>query len=263
MRVSHFLFHLDIERKRAVSVKSNISDWGIRSLPRIVVHPASSPSGMEESTRLTNARSRPCRVHNGRPEFGDDECSTDSGCSSGGSTGSAERLSRRGSGDRLCSGGRSPRGHCYLDRLRGNSATTRSQERISRGSRSSDRCVGKSSRSWSPGDASISAHQESPSHSPSPSNAHSSSDSDSTKRCSTTDTLRKAFQSLKLSSRRETKEKKNPKKIPKSILRSPVSYTYVRGLSGLPTHRVPRSAAPQTIHPACVCQGMGSVGLNR
>ncbi|XP_048514541.1 uncharacterized protein LOC105689633 [Athalia rosae] len=223
---------------------------------------------MEESTRLTDARSRSSRSANhhnngqSRSEFGDDECSTDSGCGSGGSTGSTERLSRRGSGERLCSGGRSPRGHCYLDRLRGHSTQTRSQERLSRGSRSSDRCVVKSMRSWSPVNHGgiHSTHHESPSHSPSFSDTHSS-DGDSSKRCFTTETLRKAFQTLKLSSnRRETKEKKHVKKSQKSILRSPVSYTYVRGLSGLPTHRVPRNSSPQSNLP-CITQDM--IGLNR
>ncbi|XP_046736066.1 uncharacterized protein LOC124405308 [Diprion similis] len=207
---------------------------------------------MEESTRLTNARSRISRTHNRRSEFVD-ECSTDSGCSSGGSI---------GSGERLCGGGRSPRNHCYLDRLCGHSATSCSRERLPRGFRSSDRNRhgGKSSRSWSPSDGRISGDRDqSPLHSPSSSDAHSSDSDSTTKRSSTTDTLRRAFQILKIS-RRETEEKKHAKKSPKSILRSPVSYTYVRGLSGLPTHRVPRNSTPKTTLP-CVCQEI--IGLHR
>ncbi|XP_012271498.1 uncharacterized protein LOC105694933 [Orussus abietinus] len=209
---------------------------------------------MEESTKSSDQHRRD---HRRGTEFGDDECSTDSGCSSGGSTGSAERLSRRGSGERLCGGGRSPRGHCYLDRLRDRPTTTRSQERLSRTPRNGERSRAKSSRSWSPGDARATPRVESPSHSPSPSDAHSSNDSDSLKRPSTTETLRRVFQSLKISSKWEAKGKKHAKK---SILRSPVSYTYVRGLSGLPTQRVPRSAAQQIAMPKA-CQD--SVGLYR
>ncbi|XP_033212054.1 uncharacterized protein LOC117169679 [Belonocnema kinseyi] len=201
---------------------------------------------MEESTRLTD---RPNR----NPDFRDDECSTDSGCGSGGSTGSAERLSRRGSGERLC--GRSPRTHHYLDRLRGRSIATRSQDRLSRSSKDHSRA--KSSRSWSPSDFRPRPSGESPSHFHSPSDAHSS-DSDSFKRPSASLTLRKAFQSLTLLNK-EKSEKKRHKKSPKRILRSPVAYTYVRGLSGLPTQRVPRNVARTTM--PCTCQD--SFGLYR
>ncbi|XP_017884482.1 uncharacterized protein LOC108627657 [Ceratina calcarata] len=194
-----------------------------------------------------------------KQEFVDDECSTDSGCSSGGSTGSAERLSRRGSSERLCRSTRSPRTHCYLDRLRGR--PTRSQERLSGVQRSSERVRAKSSRSWSPGDVrGVPRTSESLSYSSSPSDAHSSTDSDSLKRSSTAETLRRALQTLKISSKWEGKENKHAKKSPKRILRSPVSYTYVRGLSGLPTQRVPRNMAQHLAMP-CSCQD--PVGLYR
>ncbi|XP_076391089.1 uncharacterized protein LOC143263900 [Megachile rotundata] len=222
---------------------------------------------MEETTRLTDPeedrrrenqknemkRKNPIKgAGSSKQEFGDDECSTDSGCSSGGSTGSAERLSRRGSSERLCRVTRSPRTHCYLNRLRGRS--TRSQERLSGVQRSSERVRAKSSRSWSPGDVrAITRNSESLSYSPSPSDAQSSTDSDSLKRSSTANTLRRAFQTLKISSKWEGKENKHAKKSPKRILRSPVSYTYVRGLSGLPTQRVPRNVAQQLAMP-CSCQ---------
>lgn len=58
--------------------------------------------------------------------------------------------------------------------------------------------------------------------------------------------LRRVFQSLNLTSRSHssspTERTRAPKKQqqPKRILRQPVTYTYVRGLSGLPTQRVPR-----------------------
>lgn len=61
------------------------------------------------------------------------------------------------------------------------------------------------------------------------------------------ESLRKAFQNLNLYNRSQscsnTKDikKKKEKKVPKSILRHPTSYTYVRGLSGLPTQRIPRN----------------------
>ncbi|XP_076657896.1 uncharacterized protein LOC143361768 [Halictus rubicundus] len=188
-----------------------------------------------------------------RRDFGDDECSTDSGCSSGGSIGSAERLSRRGSSERLCRATRSPKTHCYLDRLRGR--PTRSQERLSSVQRSTERVRAKSSRSWSPGDVrGIARTSDSLSYSPSPSDVQSSSsDSDSSKKSFTADTIRRAFQTLKITSKWEGKENKHAKKSPKRILRSPVSYTYVRGLSGLPTQRVPRSVAQQLSMP-CSCQ---------
>ncbi|XP_063535608.1 uncharacterized protein LOC134745494 [Cydia strobilella] len=60
--------------------------------------------------------------------------------------------------------------------------------------------------------------------------------------------LRRVFQSLNLTSRSQssspTDRQRQPKKQtqPKRILRPPVTYTYVRGLSGLPTQRVPRHA---------------------
>lgn len=40
-----------------------------------------------------------------------------------------------------------------------------------------------------------------------------------------------------------SKQKSSKSSTPKKILRQPVSYTYVRGLSGLPTIRVPRTNA--------------------
>ncbi|KAG6442289.1 uncharacterized protein LOC115450770 [Manduca sexta] len=70
--------------------------------------------------------------------------------------------------------------------------------------------------------------------------------------------LRRVFQSLNLTSRSQsctpTERTRQPKKQqqPKRILRPPITYTYVRGLSGLPTQRVPRYA---------VC--CDSMGLNR
>ncbi|KAI4499462.1 hypothetical protein M0802_005358 [Mischocyttarus mexicanus] len=138
---------------------------------------------------------------------------------------------------------------------------TRSQERLTSVQRSTERTRAKSSRSWSPSD--VRGNQcgsgESSSYSPSPSDAHSSSDSDSLKRPSTAETLRRAFQTFKISSKWESK-KKHAKKSPKRILRSPVSYTYVRGLSGLPTQRVPKNATQQLMM-SCTCQD--SIGLYR
>ncbi|XP_012543323.1 SKI/DACH domain-containing protein 1 [Monomorium pharaonis] len=180
-------------------------------------------------------------------EIGDDECSTGSGCSSsGGST---------GSGERLCRSSRSPSTHCYPERLRGRS--TRSQERLSTSVQRS------SERTWSSPEDSRSLPRGGvsplPYSSSSPSDAHSSSDSDSLKRTSTAETLRRAFQTLKITSSKwdTKKEKKHAKKSPKRILRSPVPYIYVRGPSGLPTQRIPRNSGfqQQTIHPSS-CQDL-------
>lgn len=66
-------------------------------------------------------------------------------------------------------------------------------------------------------------------------------------------TIRRALQNLSISSRslscsstpskdqKMKKAKKTPPP-PKRILRQPVSYTYLKGMSGLPTQRVPRSS---------------------
>ncbi|XP_014475315.1 PREDICTED: lateral signaling target protein 2 homolog [Dinoponera quadriceps] len=175
-------------------------------------------------------------------EFGDDECSTDSGCSSSGSISSGERLFCQSSDERPDRLVRSPRSHCYQKQLRTTYRSTRSQ----------DRGVQRSlERTWSPKDMrSLPRDGVSRlSYSSSPSYAHSSSDSESLKRSSTTETLRRAFESLKIiSSKRDAaKEKKHVKKSPKRILRSPIPYIYVRGLSGLPTQRVPRNGLQQRL----------------
>lgn len=66
---------------------------------------------------------------------------------------------------------------------------------------------------------------------------------------STSASFRKVFQSLTISNSRsqscgskDGKKKASKKSTPKRILRPPVTYTYVRGLSGLPTQRVPRTS---------------------
>lgn len=81
--------------------------------------------------------------------------------------------------------------------------------------------------------------------------------SDRHRRHRSTVSLRRVFQSLSLTARSQScspiDRQRQPKKQqqPKRILRPPVTYTYVRGLSGLPTQRVPR-------HTVC-----SSLGLNR
>ncbi|CAH2244353.1 jg25305 [Pararge aegeria aegeria] len=73
-----------------------------------------------------------------------------------------------------------------------------------------------------------------------------SDNSERPRRHRSTVSLRRVFQNLNLTSRSHssspTERHRQPKKQsqPKRILRSPVTYTYVRGLSGLPTQRVPR-----------------------
>lgn len=221
-------------------------------------------SDMEDSTRLTDLSDhRQHHYHHHHhhhhhrertpvDEFCDDECSTDSGCSSSGSTDSGERLSRRGSNERPGRSGRLPRSH-YVERLRATGRSTRSQDRGSSGVHCSTECtwsLTEDVRSLSRGGVSPS------SYSSSPSDAHS--DSDSLKKPSTAEMLRRAFQSLKITSSKwdSTKEKKHAKS-PKRILRSPVPYVYVRGLSGLPTQRVPRNGL-QPMQP-CSCQDL--IGL--
>ncbi|XP_077260105.1 LOW QUALITY PROTEIN: uncharacterized protein LOC143896261 [Temnothorax americanus] len=215
---------------------------------------------MEESTQLTvddlnNHRQHHHRYHHhhhhhrGRTsvmgDIGDDKCSTDS-------TGSKEHLLWPGSAERLCRSSRSPRTQCYPERLRGR--PTRSQEQLSTSVQRS------SERTWSPPKDVRSLPRGGVSrlsYSSSPSDAHSSSDSDSLKRSSTTETLRRVFQNLKITSSKwdSNKKKKHTKKSPKTILRSPVLYIYVRGPSGLPTQRIPRKSAfqQQDIQPS-FCQ---------
>ncbi|XP_043282587.1 midnolin homolog [Venturia canescens] len=258
---------------------------------------------MEESTRLTDStlHRRKRMLSQNRPIYVDDESSTDSGCSSRGSSESNDRLSRRGSADRLCETSVvNSHGGYYLHRLRGHqrrSSTSQLQERLSQSTSSANLHNGrsKSSRSWSPSEerGSHSSHhhhhhhhhrhhsRESPSHSSSPSDAQSS-DSDSLKRPSKT-VIKRALQCLKIVISQENgnhqnnssdgsvvngggggninnnlatpKEKNQTKKSPRRILRDPVSYTYVKGLSGLPTQRVPRNPAQQVVAP-CSCLDM-------
>ncbi|XP_072383952.1 uncharacterized protein [Diabrotica undecimpunctata] len=61
------------------------------------------------------------------------------------------------------------------------------------------------------------------------------------------ESIRKVFQNLHLNVRSQsctnTKEKRKSKKPPpKGILRQPVTYTYIKGLSGLPTQRIPKNS---------------------
>lgn len=69
--------------------------------------------------------------------------------------------------------------------------------------------------------------------------------SEQNRRHSSIVSLRRVFRKLNLTSRSQssspTERTRQPKKQsqPKRILRPPVTYTYVRGLSGLPTQRVP------------------------
>lgn len=78
------------------------------------------------------------------------------------------------------------------------------------------------------------------------------------------ESLKRVFQHLNLTSRSQscnnTKERKSKKSAPKRILRQPVTYTYVKGLSGLPTQRVPRSSK---LYTPCGCSMQYMPGLNR
>uniref|UniRef100_A0A6V7K5X0 DUF4797 domain-containing protein n=1 Tax=Bracon brevicornis TaxID=1563983 RepID=A0A6V7K5X0_9HYME len=191
---------------------------------------------MEELVELGKTYSN----HKRLLESGDDECSTDSGCSSRGSTISAERIARthrRGeiSLPRKCyshefpADGLSPAG-TYENRF------TRFEKKNQR-SKSTTALL----RSWSPCQNRKHMSTSSTQSSSSPSDDQST-DSDSLKRTSKTDILTKALHYLKVgtSVNNEKSEEKLKKKNPKRILRDPVTYTYVKGLSGLPTQRVPR-----------------------
>ncbi|XP_068918214.1 uncharacterized protein [Tenebrio molitor] len=84
------------------------------------------------------------------------------------------------------------------------------------------------------------------------------------------DSIRKVFQNLNLNARsqsctnaKETKRKNTKKSTPKRILRSPVTYTYVRGLSGLPTQRIPKNQSRMYTNNPCGCSIQYMAGLNR
>lgn len=84
-----------------------------------------------------------------------------------------------------------------------------------------------------------------------------------------TSSFRKVFQNLSITNRSQsctsTKEKKKKKSTPKRILRPPVTYTYVRGLSGLPTQRIPRNTNNKNFgQNNCTCvNNIYLTGLNR
>lgn len=79
------------------------------------------------------------------------------------------------------------------------------------------------------------------------------------------ESIRKVFQNLSLNTRshscnntKEVKRKTSKKAAPKRILRSPVVYTYAKGLSGLPTQRIPRCTSK-----VCNCTMQFHAGLRR
>lgn len=83
------------------------------------------------------------------------------------------------------------------------------------------------------------------------------------------ESIRKVFQGLTVSSRsrsctntKDTKRKLTNKTAPKKILRTPVTYTYVKGLSGLPTQRIPRNLPRVQMNGPCSCMQY-SYGLDR
>lgn len=67
-----------------------------------------------------------------------------------------------------------------------------------------------------------------------------------------TSSIRQAIENLSISTRslscsstgkdQKVKKNKKPPPQPKCILRQPISYTYLKGMSGLPTQRVPKSS---------------------
>lgn len=84
------------------------------------------------------------------------------------------------------------------------------------------------------------------------------------------ESIRKVFRSLSLNSRsrscnntNEKKTKSSKKSAPQKILRSPVTYTYIKGLSGLPTQRVPKRQTRLYLNNTCGCNMQSRAGLNR
>ncbi|XP_071050302.1 vitellogenin-A2-like [Onthophagus taurus] len=82
------------------------------------------------------------------------------------------------------------------------------------------------------------------------------------------ESIRKVFHNLSIGVRSQscnnTKEKKKSKKnVPKKILRPPVTYTYVKGLSGLPTQRIPKNIPRMYMNNPCGCSMQYMSGLNR
>lgn len=90
------------------------------------------------------------------------------------------------------------------------------------------------------------------------------------------ESIRKVFQNLSLntgsrsqscsSSSKEAKRKTSKIKAqPKRILRAPVTYTYVKGLSGLPTQRIPKNQTNNRIlmNSTCGCSMQYMAGLRR
>lgn len=85
---------------------------------------------------------------------------------------------------------------------------------------------------------------------------------------SSAESVRKVFQNLTVNTQRSQscsspkEHKRKNKKPAKRILRSPVTYTYVKGLSGLPTQRIPRSPRVY-LNNTCTCNVPYMVGLRR
>lgn len=195
----------------------------------------------------------------------DDECSTDSGCSSGGSTGSAETISHRGSADPIDSYHHlnnhnnhhnnnknnqlhQNRHHVHFrSRSTGDAHSPATTQVVTLLPRKSIIIKDRALRSCSPDEGHCRSYRVSIK---TPSRSESPEDLDTAKRPSiiAAKSLRKAFQHLKIGAKQvqepqETNKTNNAKTQapqPKRILRNPVSYTYAKGLSGLPTQRIPR-----------------------
>lgn len=148
---------------------------------------------------------------------------------------------------------------------------SRSSSTDSCSSTSAGRCprskkLGNSSSSAESGFRSVSPHHISSSSS------DAGSDSVSIKgrhhHSTSAESIRKVFQGLSISTRshsctntKDTKRKTSKKIPPKKILRTPVAYTYVKGLSGLPTQRVPRNLP--RVYSGCGCNMQYLSGLHR
>lgn len=164
---------------------------------------------------------------------------------------------------------------CEEDSRSSSTDSCSSTSASARCSRSKKLQNGSSCSSGGSGFRSVSPNHISSSGSDTSSESHNNTVSKYRHHSTTGTSFRKVFQSLSISNSRsqscsssskEGKKKSSKKSTPKRILRPPVTYTYVRGLSGLPTQRVPRSSARiYTGQTGCGCVSNGSYvpGLHR
>lgn len=137
-------------------------------------------------------------------------------------------------------------------------------------SSSADSCSSNSGRTSRSKKIQNSSCSTSPNHLSSSGSDSSDTQNNIRNRNHSTSSFRKVFQSLSITNRSQScsskdLKKKAKKSTPKRILRPPVTYTYVRGLSGLPTQRIPRNSSRIIGQNNCSCVSNNSYipGLHR